>query len=115
MISAEFVKLNSDNNYIPIKYQVVEVSVGADKATTNLWLKQVAYGVDTEENLKKILNEYYYSTKEVEDLNQPRSGIQREGLDNLQGKMNEYSVVSLDSVANYSRPNYKGLPNVNIG
>lgn len=115
MISAEFVRLKNDTNYIPIKYQVVEVSVGSDATTTNLWLKQVSYGVDTEENLKKILNEYYYSTQEVRDLDQPRSEIQREGLNNLQGKINQYTVASLDSVSSYSRPNFEGLAQVSIG
>lgn len=118
MRSAELVKLNSDTDYIPSKWEVVEVSVGGTAATTNLWLKRVAYGVNTEENLKKILNEYYYKLSDFYATfgdTAARSGIQREGLDNLSGPINAYMVTTLDNVSAYSRPSFDGVPQINIG
>lgn len=118
MRSAELVKLNSDTDYIPSKWEVVEVTVGGTAATTNLWLKRVAYGVDTIENLKKILNEYYYKLSDFyaefgDTAN--RSTIQQQALRNLSGPINEYIVATLDSVSMYSRPNFEGVPPLNIG
>lgn len=116
MRSSELVKLNDDGNYIPAKWQVVEATIGSGSA--NLWLKRVSYGVDTEEHLKEILNEYYYNPPEFKEAfpDQQRSEVQRDALRaGLVGPLNEYRVESLDNVSAYSRPNFKGRAPVDIG
>lgn len=118
MRSSELVKLSSDTDFIPSKWQVVEATIGADAASTKLWLKRVAYGVDTLDNLKKILNEYYYKLSEFHlefGDEATRSGIQQEGLRAMTGPIFEYRVESLSNVVVYSRPNFNGVPPVDIG
>ena len=116
MRSSELVKLNSDTNYIPSKWEVVEAAVGT--GTANLWLKRISYGVDTEDHLKQIFNEYYYNPPEFAEAfpDQQRSSVQRDALKNgLVGPLNEYMVASLADVSMYSRPNFKGKAPVDIG
>lgn len=118
MRSVELVKLNSDSNYIPSKWQVVEATIGSNLGGSYVWLKRVSYGVDTEDHLKQIMNEYYYNPAEFANTfpDQQRSQVQRDALRaGLVGPINEYQVATLSDVSAYSRPNLEGKPPVEIG
>lgn len=118
MRSSEHVKLNNDSSYIPSKWEVVEATIGGTAGATNLWLKCISQGVDTKDNLKKIMNEYYYRGPDFQNQfpGQTRSEVQRDALTaGLQNTQGEYQVASLSDVSTYSRPNYEGYPPVNIG
>lgn len=113
MRSSELVKLNSDTNYIPQKWQVVEATITSGGG--NVWLKCVAHGVDTEENLKKIFNEYYYDRFDLETDGRARSVIQREGMQGLVGTMDEYRIETISNISAYSRPSFEGFGQKPIG
>lgn len=93
MNTLEYVKFLNDTNYVPVRWAVVEVSVGGTPATTNLWLKCAGYGWDTEENLKEY----------AEGGNHNREG--------KTGTLDEYIVATLDQVESYSRPS---IPVINL-
>lgn len=88
MNTKEVVKLAADNNYVPVKYFVMEQTVGNAVATTYLWLKVISYGIDTKENY----DAYIISLDTRVDKS------------NFQGTLNEYSVVALTAVASYTSP-----------
>lgn len=116
MRSSELVKLNSDTNYIPSKWEVVEATISAGDG--NVWLKRVAYGVDTEAHLKEIMNEYYYNPPQFAEAfpDRQRSQVQRDGLKNgLVGPLNEYMVTTISDISMYTRPDIKGRAPVDIG
>lgn len=118
MRSSELVKLNSDTNYIPSKWEVVEATIGSSLGASYVWLKRVSYGVDTEAHLKEIMNEYYYNPPQFAEAfpDRQRSQVQRDGLKNgLVGPLNEYQVVALSDVSMYTRPNFEGRASVDIG
>lgn len=128
MRSAESVKLKSGSSeyiacYIPPRWEVIEVTVGDTKANTYLWLQCTSYGIDTEVNLKKILNEYYYNAPqfEAEFGDVPRSEIYQEGLraglkvDDSGDGLHVYIVETLANVEMYSRPDFKGTTPLPIG
>ena len=50
MIEKEYVSLKSDTNFIPVKYAVMDVTVGADIASSYAWIKVVGYGIDTQQH-----------------------------------------------------------------
>ena len=118
MRSSEEVKLNSDTNYIPSRWQVVEATVGGALGTSFAWIKRISYGVDTENHLKEILNEYYYGQTEFTNLfpDKQRSEVQRDALKiSLDGPLNEYQTVALSAISTYNRPNFKGKAPLDIG
>jgi len=52
MVTFEYAMLKSDSNYIPVKYLVMHPDVGSSLANSNVWLKCVSHGIDTEVNLE---------------------------------------------------------------
>lgn len=80
--------LKSDSNFVPVKYVVMEATVGAGSA--NLWLKVASYGMDTETNYDAYVN----SIKDASWDGRPPAG--------LQGTLGEYSVAALADVEQYS-------------
>lgn len=118
MRSSEVVKLNSDTNYIPSRWEVVEATIGSSLGASYVWLKRISYAVDTEAHLKEIMNEYYYNPPEFAEAfpDLQRSQVQRDGLKNgLVGPLNEYQVAALSDVSMYNRTNFKGQAPVPIG
>lgn len=95
MVTYEQVKLITDTNYIPVKYVVMEVTLGSTLANSYVWLKQASYGVATEADL----NSYYDS---------PKRSL-------LVGTMSVYSITTLDKVVAYSRNVSVKEVNVPIG
>ena len=98
----EYVKLTGDTNYVPVKYAVMEVTVGVAAASTYVWLKLVSYGVDTEGNY----NTYVDSIKDA-----TFSGMVPAGL---VGVLRTYSVVALSTVESYTSKysNHEGPYNI---
>lgn len=95
MNTREIVMLSNDTNYIPVKYAVMETTVGSTLAASYAWLKCISNGVATEADLVTI--------KESVD-----SG---EGVDNalLKGTLGAYSVAALSAIKEYSTPRkYEG-------
>ncbi len=82
MQSSLIVKKNSDTNFRPVKYRVVEMEVGSDTASTNCVLQTIDVGFDTKENWRKW-NE-----------SRDRTG--------LQGTLGTFEVATLDGLSLYS-------------
>jgi len=93
----EVVMLSSDTNIVPVKYGVMECTVGSSLATTNLWLKCVAYGVASQEDLDSIASQMNYYDKAL-----------------LVGTPGSYVVTTLDKVKPYNRKTDVKIPQVNV-
>lgn len=102
MNTKEYVKLSSDTNYIPIKYSVVEASIGTSDATSGVWLKCVAHGWDTESNYKTYLDSALYDGS---------SGLQIDTT-GVQGTLGSYVVTTISDIQEYRTPatNHDYLP-----
>lgn len=90
MNTREIVMLNSDTNYIPIKYAVMEVSVGSTLAASYAWLKCISNGVALESDflaLKASLD-----ASEVPDYTKAL------------GTVGAYSVAALSTIKTYVAP-----------
>ena len=95
----EFVALSSDTNFIPVKYAVIDVTVGTASSSTYLWLKVVSYGIDTESHYNDYLDSLNDGT------------VNQNGApDGLQGTLKDYLVTSLDNVKSYhsAKGNHSG-------
>lgn len=87
--------LSADANYIPVKYAVVEVTIGSTLANSYAWLKCVSNGVASVEDYDALLASY--NASEVPDPSL------------LKGTIGAYSVVALSTVKEYSTPkNFSG-------
>ena len=97
MNTFEVVMLKTDTNVVPVKYAVVECTIGSTLANSFVWLKCIAYGMATKEDVVSYGRE-------------PDSSL-------LQGTPGEYTVTSLDKVSPYSRRTDVSIPfaTVNIG
>jgi hypothetical protein len=93
MNTKEYVKLVADGNYIPVKYAVMEATVGANAAGTYLWLKASGYGFDTDVHYNAYLASIESNSGDVPPVT---TGIQ--------GTMDAYSIVALSAVAAYKSP-----------
>jgi hypothetical protein len=90
MNTREVVMLNSDTNYIPVKYAVMEVSVGSTLAASYVWLKCISGGVALEADfdaLKASLNAG--STPDYTKM---------------LGTIGAYSVAALSTIKEYKSP-----------
>jgi len=47
------VKKSGDTNFVPVKYAVIEMAIGADAANTNVVIQVMKPGFDTEANYNK--------------------------------------------------------------
>lgn len=90
MIIKEFVKLTGDSYYVPVKYVVMEVTVGNAAAATFLWLKVSGYGMDTLTHY----NDYISDITDASFTGRAPAG--------LQGTLKAYSIVALSTVEAYS-------------
>lgn len=81
MQSSLIVKKNSDTNFRPVKYRVVEMTVGGTLGATNCVLQTIDVGFDTEENWRKW------------DISRDTAG--------MQGTLGEFEVVTLDTISLY--------------
>lgn len=86
MNTKETVMLNSDTNYIPVKYSVIEVAIGNSLAASYAWLKCISYGFDT----KIHLDDFVESLSETTQIT---TGIQ--------GTLGEYQIVALNAISSY--------------
>ena len=93
MIEKEYVSLKSDTNFIPVKYAVMDVTVGADIASSYAWIKVVGYGIDTQQHFDD------YVTAANEGNVTAVSIVDEYGI---VGVLNEYVVVSLSNIQHYS-------------
>ena len=83
MNTFEVVMLKTDTNVVPVKYAVVECTIGSTLAASYVWLKCISYGMSTKEDIVSYGQE-------------PDSSL-------LKGIPGEYVVTSLDKVSPYSR------------
>ena len=104
MIIKEFVEITAETNEVPIKYSVMEVTVGAAAGTTYLWLKVAGYGMNTVVNYDAYVESVQLAT--FSGSGQPPTGIA--------GTMNAYSVVALTAVEAYDSKygNHEGPYNI---
>ena len=96
MNSALIVKLNADSNYVPVKYRIVEMTVGSTAGATYCVLEVVGVGFDTEGNYDLWKSGRYYDTA---------SGVTHAtGRDpvGIQGTLGALSVATLDALSIYS-------------
>lgn len=84
------VKKSSDSNYIPVKYKAVEMTVGANAATTYVLIQTVAIGWDTEE--------HFNGWKSVRDDSKGLVGRNPTGI---QGTLGALEVVALSTLVSY--------------
>lgn len=90
MNTIEFVKLTSDSNYIPVKYAVMEATIGSSTGNSYVWLKCVGQGVAT-----------------LADFNAVKTAINNYiAPDNSKiiGTLGGYSVVAISAITPYSTP-----------
>jgi hypothetical protein len=85
----EYVMKTADANYVPIKYRIVETSIGANAAGSYLWVKVVGYGMDSKINYDNYVN----SIKDASF-----TGVAPTGL---QGTIDSYEVIALSTVKAY--------------
>lgn len=97
MNTFEVVMLSSDTNIVPVKYGVMECTVGSTIAATNLWLKCISYGVASQENLDSIANQMNFYDKTL-----------------LVGTPGSYVVTTLNNVKPYNRRADVKIPQVNV-
>lgn len=117
MQTLEHVKLNSDTNYIHVKWVIMEVSIGGTLGGSNAWIKCVSYGWDNADNLLafKLTSEGYKPALENgKPVKQdPYTGVDTTGR---QGTIGEYRVVSLSDISPYNRGGKIDFtPNIPIG
>jgi len=117
MRTAEYVKLKSDSNYIHTKYAIMEVTVGSSLGASQVWLKCVSHGWDTEENLEgyKLTNDGYEpALVDGRAIKQnPYTGVDKTGM---QGTIGEYSIATLADVDPYNRGGkLTFIPSISIG
>ena len=100
MNTKEYVRLSSDTNYIPIKYSVIEATIGAGDG--NLWLKCIAHGWDTKEHYEAYLDSVKFDGS---------SGLQIDTT-GIQGTLGSYTISAISSVQEYRTPatNHDYLP-----
>ncbi len=117
MRTVEHVKLNSDSNYIPSRWVVMEVTVGTTLASSQAWVKCVSYGCDTEANLLafKLTSDGYQSTLGADGRPQKQTVYAPVDKSGIVGTIGTYQVVALDAVAPYDRPKIDFVPNIEIG
>ena len=94
----EYVKLNSDTNYVAVKYRVMNAETGSSAAASYLWLKSVGYGFDTKENYDAYIDSIKMGTF---------NGVKPVGI---VGTMDEYVVSALSAVSYYksNKSNHSG-------
>lgn len=117
MRSVEHVKLTTDNNYIHVKWAVMEATIGNGLSSSYIWIKCVSYGFDSKENLLgfKLTGEGY--KRELVDggpvKQDPYTGVDKTGM---VGTLGEYRVVNLTEVEPYNRGGKIDFtPNIPIG
>lgn len=113
----EIVKLNNDTNYIHIKWVVVHAQIGSTLANSYAWIKCMAHGCDTEENLtafKLTSDGYKASLEDGRAVKQdPYTGVDKDGI---VGTVGEYRIVTLDQISAYSRGGKIDFtPNIALG
>lgn len=117
MKTVEYVKLKSDTNYIPVKYAILEVTVGASLANSPIWLKCVSHGCDTEENLTafKLTGEGYQAVPDANGNPVAQTEYAPVDKSGIIGIIGEYQISNLDAVEAYNRPSIKFTPNIELG
>jgi hypothetical protein len=93
MNTKEYVQLTGDANDIPVKYMVMEATIGANAAGSYLWLKCASYGMDSLAHFQDYLDSL--------DDDTVISGGTPTGI---QGTLGAYSVVALTAVEEYNSP-----------
>ena len=90
------VKKTADGNYIPVKYGVVEITVGAAAATTYLLLETIGVGWDTEG--------HYNAWKGVKTYDSASGTTTLAGrvVTGMQGTLGALEVVALSAVVAYT-------------
>ncbi len=93
--------LSSDTNYIPVKYAVVEVTVGAALATSYAWLKCISGGVATESDFNALKESLDAST--APDYTK------------VLGTIGAYSIAALSTIKEYKSPKSFDAGNILLG
>lgn len=95
MNTREIVMLSNDSNYIPVKYAVMEVTVGNTLAASYAWLKCISSGIATEADLATLKTSVESGDGAYPSL--------------LVGTLGAYSVAALSTIKEYSAPTkYEG-------
>lgn len=101
MNTKEYVKLVSDSSYIPVKYMIMEASIGSTLGGSYVWLLCVSNGIASKANLDTFI-------ESVESPGAPDKSL-------LLGTVKTYSIETLATVAQYNAPtSYEGA-SVTIG
>jgi hypothetical protein len=90
------VRKTGDANYIPVKYGVVEITVGANAAATYLLLETIGVGWDTESNYLA-----WKSTKSYDSGSGTTTLVGR-NVTGIQGTLGALEAVALSAVVSYS-------------
>lgn len=101
MNTREIVMLVADTNYVPVKYAVMEVTVGSSMANSYVWLKCISNGIAIEDDLS-TLKEAVNSAKAPD-------------LTLLKGVIGEYSTTTLDKIVEYPNSNSLRIGQLLIG
>lgn len=117
MRTVEHVKLKSDSNYIPVRYVVMEVTVGSSLATSQAWIKCVSKGCDTEENLvaHKLTKDGYQPVPDEKGHPVKQTEYAPVSMAGFTDTIGEYQVISLGDVEPYNRPTIDFTTNFEIG
>lgn len=89
------VRLIADSNFIPVKYGVVEMNVGADTANTFCVLQVIRVGWNTETNYNN-----WKSTKTYDTASGTTTLVGRNPT-GMQGTLGALSVVALNLITEY--------------
>jgi len=95
MNTRETVMLSADANYIPVKYAVIEVTIGSTLANSYAWLKCISNGIASVEDFNTV-------TEAVRNSKDYDPSL-------LKGTVGAYSVSALSAIKEYSTPkNFSG-------
>jgi len=100
MNNKEFVQLTADGNYIPVKYAVIEATIGNSLAASYVWLKCIAYGIDTKQHFIDFKNNAEYNNIDPS---------------NLLGTLETYLIKPLTDVKTYVSPDSYNVGFYQIG
>ena len=87
------VKLDADTNDIPVKYGVVEITVGSTAAATYCVLQTIRVGWDTFAN--------YDNWKAHKNIVGDYANLSGRDVTGIQGTLGELTVAALDAISVY--------------
>jgi hypothetical protein len=90
------VKKVADSGYIPVKYGVVEITVGANAAATYLLLETIGVGWDTE------IHYLAWKSTKTYDSGSGTTTLVGRNVTGIQGTLGALEIVALSAVISYT-------------